>query len=208
MIAISGLGLASSAAPARADGDPASDVLVGQPLFLPQDARVPPVQQAQLGAILDGARRSGYQIRVAVIASSADLGAITELWRRPQSYARFLAQELALVYRGPVLVVMPNGYGVASSSGPSGAAERRALAGLRPPAAELGTAALTAVQRLAKASGHALAVPRAAAPAGAGSTPVLPWIVFGLGGVLIAAAWAGSLRARPVRTHGTGPSSP
>ena len=60
-------------------------------------------QQAQLVALLAAARRSGYQLRVALIASSTDLGSVTELWRQPQSYAQFLGQELSLVYRGPVL---------------------------------------------------------------------------------------------------------
>jgi len=30
----------------------------------------------------------------------------------PQSYARFLGQELSQVYRGAVVVTMPNGFGV------------------------------------------------------------------------------------------------
>ena len=37
--------------------------------------------------------------RVAIIASPPDLGSVTELWHQPQNYARFLAQELTLIYR-------------------------------------------------------------------------------------------------------------
>ena len=66
---------------ARADGDPASDVLATQPLFLPQDAGIPTAQQGQLGELLQTAARNGYQIRVALIASRSDLGSVTELWR-------------------------------------------------------------------------------------------------------------------------------
>jgi hypothetical protein len=46
-------------------------------------------------------------------ASRSDLGSVTELWRQPQSYARFLDQELSLslVYHGPLLVAMPGGFG-------------------------------------------------------------------------------------------------
>ncbi|HUO71429.1 MAG TPA: hypothetical protein VMU39_11670 [Solirubrobacteraceae bacterium] len=96
----------------RADGDPASDILTTQALFLPQDAGVPAAQQAQLVELLQAARRSGYPIRVALVASRGDLGSITELWQKPQSYAQFLGQELALVDRGPLLVIMPVGFGV------------------------------------------------------------------------------------------------
>ena len=45
---------------ARADGDPASDVLLSQPLFLPQDAGVPATDQAQLASLLAAAHRAGY----------------------------------------------------------------------------------------------------------------------------------------------------
>jgi hypothetical protein len=37
---------------------------------------------------------------------------VSALWRHPETYARFLGAELALVYRGTVMVVMPNGYGL------------------------------------------------------------------------------------------------
>jgi hypothetical protein len=170
------LALASgwSAAPARADGDPASDVLALQSLFLPQDAGVPLEQQGQLVALLAAARRSSYQLRVALIASSTDLGSVTELWRQPQNYAQFLGQELSLVYRGPVLVVMPNGFG-------------------------LGTAALGAIRRLAAESGHVLALPRTTVPSAAtsGSAATVSWLAFAIGIALIALAWAASLRAQP-----------
>ncbi|MFZ1996693.1 MAG: hypothetical protein WAU75_21445, partial [Solirubrobacteraceae bacterium] len=104
----------AAAAPARAlaDGDPASDVLASQPLFLPADGGIPPARATQLSELVTAARRAGVPIRVAVIATQADLGSVTELWRQPQSYARFLGQELAEVYRGTVVVVMPAGTGV------------------------------------------------------------------------------------------------
>ena len=105
------LACGSFATAARADGDPASDVLATQSLFLPQDAGIPLPQQSQLTGLLQASASSGYPIRVAIIATKADLGSVTELWRQPQTYARFLGQELSLVYRGPLLVVMPGGYG-------------------------------------------------------------------------------------------------
>ena len=185
---------------ARADGDPASDVLVSQPLFLPQDAGVPAPQQAQLAALLTAARRDGYPIRVALIASRADLGSVTELWQHPQNYAQFLGQELALLYRGPLLVLMPGGFGFYRAN-TTLVRERAVLAAIPTPTAGtgLGTAALTAVQRLAAASGHPLPTPTAIVAPKSSSTDTVSWIVFAAGSALIALAWGASLRARPLQ---------
>jgi hypothetical protein len=190
-------------AAARADGDPASDVLATQALFLPQDAGIPLAQQGQLSALVSAAATSGYPIRVALIASSSDLGSVTELWRQPATYARFLGQELSLIYHGPLLVVMPNGFGINGATGASPAAVQSALAGVRiTGAAGLGTAALTAIQHLAAAAGHSLQIPAAAHASGSGSTNPAPIVAFALGAVLIAFAWGASLRARPPRLSG------
>jgi hypothetical protein len=192
------LGSGWLAGTARADGDPASDVLASQALFLPQDAGVGSKQQAQLEALLSAAQRNGYQMRVAIIASPADLGSVTELWHQPRNYARFLGQELSLVYRGRLLVVMPNGYGLDQVARPPGA-EHSALAVLGAPGARLGPATLSAVQHLAAASGHHLALPGAAPPSTARPADTRSWIALGAGGALILLAWTGSLRARPVQ---------
>jgi hypothetical protein len=192
-------------ASARADGDPASDVLVTQALFLPADGGIPAAQQGQLAALLRSAQRSGYPIRVALIATQADLGSVTALWRQPQSYAGFLGVELSLVYHGTLLVVMPNGFGLYRAGQPV-AAEQAALAGARPPGmgASLAAAALTAIQRLAGASGHPLSLPSATAPpassSGTGSDGVAAWGAFAVGAALIVVAWTASLRARPARS--------
>lgn len=193
-----------------ADGDPASDVLLQQALFLPWDAGVSTAQQGQLTVLLQAAGRRGYQLRVALIASPSDLGSVTELWREPQGYAQFLGEELSLVYHGTLLVVMPNGFGLYRWSG-SRVAERASLASVGVPGsgARLGTDAIAAIQSLAAASGHSLGSVRLLATsntsASAGRAPsgnTLPWIVFAAGCVLVALAWAGSLRARPLRLHG------
>jgi len=194
---------------ARADGDPASDVLATQALFLPQDAGIPLAHQSQVAGLLQAAASSGYSIRVAIVASKADLGSVTELWRQPETYARFLGQELSLVYRGALLVVMPVGYGFARLAGPVLAA-RSALAGLRKPAggAELGTATLTAVERLATASGYSIPIPPAAVTTAAGGgADAIPVIALAIGAALIALAWTASLRARPPRVRGGKSSS-
>jgi cytochrome oxidase Cu insertion factor (SCO1/SenC/PrrC family) len=104
--------LAVSAPGAWADGDPASDVLLSQAMFVPADANATSDEQARLASLLHRAADAGFPIRVAVISSGYDLGSVTTLWRRPQTYARFLGIELGSVYKGALLVVMPNGYGV------------------------------------------------------------------------------------------------
>src|ERR1700678_555185 len=96
---------------ARADGDPGSDVLVYQNLFVAADANISIAQQVELGDLLTSAQRSGFTIRVAIIATQADLGAITQLWGKPTSYASFLGIELSLAYAQRLLVVMPDGFG-------------------------------------------------------------------------------------------------
>jgi len=191
--------LGGQAAPAYADGDPASDVLAVQTLFLPQDAGIPVPEQAQLVKLLQEAAHGGYQLRVALIASPSDLGSITPLWRQPTAYASFLGQELSLTYNGALLVIMPNGFGV-FDQGHSAAAQQAALQGvpLHAVGAGLATTAITAIQRLAAAAGHPLALPHVLARNAGGSSDVVAWIVFAAGFVLIVLAWTASLLARPL----------
>lgn len=82
---------------AQADGDPASDVLATQRLFLPQDGSIPLAQQFELTALDGAAQRSDSQLRMALKASRNDLGSVTALWRQPENYAHFLAVELSQV---------------------------------------------------------------------------------------------------------------
>ena len=199
--AILALGWGLSAKAARADGDPASDVLATQSLFLPQDANVSASQQVELGDLLGSAVRRGYPIRVALIGSATDLGSVTELWRQPQSYADFLGQELSDVYHGPLLVVMPNGFGLYHAGG---APARAALSGL--PAAGgatgIGAFALIAVQHMASAAGHPLPAPSVSAPSASASGDPTAWIAFSVGAALVALAWGASFRAKPLRLPG------
>jgi hypothetical protein len=201
--ALVAVALAVMAAAARGDGDPASDVLLSQSLFLPADAGVPAAQASELQRLVQAAAERGYPIRVALISGPTDLGSVTALWRQPQTYAHFLAQELALGYRGRVLVVMPGGLGLFSTGGLA-PAEPSTLAGVAAPgsSAGLATAALHAVRRLAATTGHTLPVVTGGGHAGAGSTDLMAWIVFALGGIVIVAAWTMSLRARPLGVNG------
>ena len=185
---------------AQADGDPASDVLAAQAVFIPQDGAVPPAQQAQLAQLVGAATRSGVPLRAALIATRSDLGSVTALWRQPSAYARFLAQELSQVFHGTLLVVMPNGFGVARvGTGPAAA-----LSAVPTPGSGtgLGGAAIEAVQRLAAVAGHRLRTPHGATSGQASThsaTGVVAWLAFAVGAILITAAWTVSLRQRPPR---------
>ena len=97
---------------------------------------------------------AGYRIKVAVIATSSDLGSIPSLLGHPTTYAHFLGIELSNIYVGPLLVVMPTGFGIYDQGG-STAAEKRLLAGIRVHGArpdDLTHAAATAVAMLLKAN--------------------------------------------------------
>jgi hypothetical protein len=158
---------AGVAAPfAKADGDPASDYLISQKVFLSYDAKIPSAFQRKLLAAVESANRNGYPVRVALIWSSYDLGSVPVLFAHPRQYARFLDAEDAKCWWGAscssgrfssktrLLVVMPNGLGFAQWKH-NPAAGYRMLAGIeveRTPAG-LATAATTAVVKLAAAAG-------------------------------------------------------
>jgi cytochrome oxidase Cu insertion factor (SCO1/SenC/PrrC family) len=165
VLAVCGLGALSPAA--RADGDPGSDVLVYQNLFVAGDSNISIAQQVELGDLLTSASRSGFAIRVAVIATPADLGAITQLWRKPTSYASFLGIELSLAYSQRLLVVMPDGFGF-NWQGHSTAAAYKVLGkiAIKPGGPGLATSAETAVRALASAAGVQLSAPAAGQTAG------------------------------------------
>jgi hypothetical protein len=143
------------AAPAaRADGDPASDYLIGQKVFFPYDLKLSPAVQQQIVALVDEANRAGFTIRVAMVWSSYDLGSITGLWRRPRTYARFLGAELKYIYRNRLLIVMPSGFGFNRPGHPV-TKEYATLSkiAIRPGPTGFADATRTAVERLAAASG-------------------------------------------------------
>jgi hypothetical protein len=178
---------ATAAGSARADGDPASDYLLTQQLFLPSDAKVPATQARRLSATVAAANRAGYRIRVALISSSYDLGAVTSLWRRPRTYARFLAAELEFVYKGRLLVVMPNGFGFADRRhSPAPEYARLAAVPIGPGSAGLAAAAETAVRRLATAAGARVVTNTTPAPAARNSNDRTVIAVAALGAILVA----------------------
>ena len=97
-------------AAARADGDPASDVLYLQDVYLPYEQPSPAAGEDLQAAVAD-ANKAGYRIKVAVIASPADLGLVGSLMNKPRVYARFLGAEVRSFFTGHLLVLMPSGFG-------------------------------------------------------------------------------------------------
>ena len=86
------------------------------------------MRRARSRARSNGVYADGNRVKVAVIATSDDLGAIPSLMNKPDDYAKFLGQELAGFYIGPLLIVMPSGWGV-YDGGRSVAAENGCSAG-------------------------------------------------------------------------------
>jgi hypothetical protein len=171
---------------ARADGDPASDFLLTRATFVPPEFGVNADTRA-LDETVRLARMRGYAVRVALIGSTYDLGSVASLMNRPKLYARFLGQELRFVYAGPLLVVMPSGYGFARGGTPV-PADQAVVDRLAPPGQQtvgLVQGATSAVRALARAHGVAVPANAAAAvptPGGGGA----PWaLIAGISAALL-----------------------
>jgi hypothetical protein len=153
-------------ASARANGDPASDVLLTQQTFIPYEAPIPGSAADELRKTVAAANAKGYKIRVAVIAFTGDLGTAVSLWRHPQDYAKFLASEIAFVTTDRLLVAMPSGWGLYNRGKPV-TKEQAVLAKVKPGATPtlLAESAGAAVRALAAADG--VTVPKPSGSSGA-----------------------------------------
>ena len=176
-------------ASARANGDPASDVLLGSKVYFPTQ-QVSLAEAQKLHAIVDSANVKGYAIRVALIKDENDLGTVPNLLDHPQQYADFLAPEIRFAYRGDLLVVMPDGLGLATTD--QTAPPKQAIAGMQVEAGGspdgLALTAEEAVSALAKAAGHPLSGGKKGSSAGtiAGILVAVLRVGAGIGG----AFWA------------------
>ena len=181
---------------ARANGDSASDYLLSQSTFIPFDAKLSQEETEQLNGVVAEAKKQGFTIRVALIASELDLGAVPSLWRKPQTYARFLGQELFFVYKGRLLTVMPNGYGVSRGGKPLRDAQRAVNALPKP--GESGTAlaagATGAVQRLAAQAGVRVKIPKPSSGDGGISDRIIIAAIAGSVVLLLLAGFAARRR--------------
>ena len=152
---VAALVLLAAPAVARANGDPASDYLLVQSIFLPFNAKVDPNASKELADTIREADQSGFKIKVAAIGSRYDLGTAFSLYEKAQRYAEFLGLELSFQYRDRLLVVMPNGYGY-SIHGKPNQAGIDVVKPLPPPgkdATKQVEAATKAIRKLAAASG-------------------------------------------------------
>jgi hypothetical protein len=118
VVAAAGSAAVVGAGVARADGDPASDVLYFQDVYLPYTKPAADVA-ARLQSTVTNAIDAGFRIKVAVIASPQDLGAVPSLFNKAPLYARFLGAELVQFYRERLLIVMPVGFGFYDNGAPT-----------------------------------------------------------------------------------------
>jgi hypothetical protein len=176
-------------AAAFADGDPASDVLLGENVFYPYSPPTSAAAQTTLNSETAAATRAGFPIKVALIGSPVDLGVIPDLFGKPQQYADFLDQEISFRGKQPLLVVMAAGYG---TQGLNSTAAHLATVLPKPAgrtSTALATAAVGAVAKLAAASGHPLkGVPGVAGSASGSSSSTVIVVVLALAALGTAAA--------------------
>jgi hypothetical protein len=189
--------LALAPATASADGDPASDYLLTQDVYLPLPPGVPPDLGRTITDLLKETRKAGFPLKVAIIAAPKDLGAVPQYFNRPQSYAPFLESEIAFNTKKPLLIVMPIGYGVAALPKGTGSA----LQGFAPPKSasgeDLGRAAVGAIVKLSKAAGHPVPAPKIPTASGGDGGETSPLLVFGVPVALLALGGAlAALRRR------------
>ena len=193
--------LLAAPAVARANGDPASDYLLVQSIFLPFNAKVDPAASKKLADTIRAANKNNFKIKLAVIGSRYDLGTAFSLYNKAQRYAKFLGLELSFQYHDRLLVVMPNGYGY-SRAGRNDPAGIRVVAKLPPPgknATKQVEAAASTIRTLAAASGHPLP-----ASGSGGESKTRDRITIAAGTFLLAMLLAAIVFWRRERTAKTG----
>ena len=181
---------------AGADADPASDVLLGQGAFYPYQPPAPPALEHAMEKVLATAARQGFELKVAIIGSPMDLGAVPNFFGHPQPYAEFLDREISFNHPQPLLVVMAAGIGLVNAGSTQTLATtaidtRRRSYGL------IRTAILDAVA-LARVRGVRLATPAIPTEQSVRSGPS-PLLVFGAPIMLLVVA--GLVMGRGRRTQ-------
>jgi hypothetical protein len=172
-------------AAARANGDPASDYLLLQSIFLPFDAKVDHDVTKRLANTITEASKADFPIKVAVIGTRYDLGTAFSLYNKAQRYSEFLGLELSFQYRDRLLVVMPDGYGLSINGRPDPAG-MKVVQKLPPPgkdAAKQIEGATLAIRRLAAAEGIVLS-------SGGGGSETRDRLVIAAGAVALVALLA------------------
>src|SRR5688572_9589478 len=143
---------------ASANGDPPSDTLPFEDVYLPAQAPSPSAAEA-LRATARRARDAGYPVKVAVIGAEADLGPYASALREPQRYADYLVAELprhsADAQGARIVVVTPSGAGIAGVefSGDERREERTVEVSTDATPTQLTDAARRTIERMADAAG-------------------------------------------------------
>jgi hypothetical protein len=183
LLAASALGVATATPAARADGDPASDVLLASSLYTPVAQKISPDVKQQLESTIAEANDAGFKVRVALILDRTDLGAVPQLFGHPDQYVQLLTAELYYGWKGAVIAVQPSGIGVRNVKPLEPA--QKLVAGIKvaaPPSADgLAQAATAAVRRLAAADGHPIAGDVSTAKSSSSSTTTL----IAIGGAVV-----------------------
>ena len=195
-----GVAVLAAAAPAvLADADPPSDVLLLQSVYYPYQPPVSDKLRRTLDGVVAESRKAGYPVKVALVESQVDLGAIPQLFGRPAEYTPFLGREIAFKSKDPLLVIMPAGIATYNVS----AKAQQAIQGIKIDVSKqsdgLVAAAIEAIPKMATASGHPVAaVPVPSSGGGKkGGGGTSPLIVFGAPVLLVAlAALVAALRRR------------
>jgi hypothetical protein len=192
-------GMAIAAPAALANGDPPSNVLIGQDVYTPADS-APPALVRELRQAAVRAKEAGYPTKVAVVRTEADLGNVPQALGKPQQYADYLLADL----HGPsqvtgdfgVLVVTPAGSGIAGRSFNGG--ERQAARTIDvssgASSGELVQAATATLEAMASAAGHPIG--GAGSDSGGGSSGI---VIAGVLAGLLALTTVAILAARARR---------
>jgi hypothetical protein len=204
-LALLAVGLGPVAA-ARADGDPASDVLLAQSAFYPYQPAVSPKLEGALNGVLHNAARAGLNLKVAIIGSPQDLGADPRFFGYPGQYAHYLDREISFNHIQPLLVVMPAGFATIAA-GPPGT-----LAGLSVDRGHasygLTVSAIHAVVALVRATGHTIATPAIPPESSAGGAGNLKTVlIFAVPALLLILAGIATLRSGASTTEEQPPGS-
>jgi hypothetical protein len=173
-------------APACANGDPASDVLLQAKVYFPTQ-RVSVGAADDLKKIVASANAKGYAVRVALIKDETDLGTVPNLLMKAQKYAEFLGPEIRFAYKGDLLVVMPNGMGLTTTDETQ--PPEKAIQGMQIEAGGssdgLAQTAGEAVTALAAAAGHPIVAKKAGGGGGGalvGIIVAVALLMLGIGG--------------------------
>lgn len=149
---------------AHADGDPASDILINDNVFLALESPQTNQKGRELEALTAAAAKHGFMLKVAVVRAPTDLGAVPQLYGRAEKYAKFLRTELTWVgFKGTLIVVMNGMPGGVAVVGPGAAAAEDRISRLSvPPRAtldQLADVAIRSVHIVAAANRVSVAVP-------------------------------------------------